>query len=112
MFETLLTFLYLHNMKTVFNGGNTQWQTQDEGDVDVLNDEVHELIVWNDDVNTFDWVIESLIDVCGHTEHQAEQCALIIHHKGKYAVQKGSFDFLRPKAEALIGRDIQATIGG
>jgi ATP-dependent Clp protease adaptor protein ClpS len=52
-------------MKTVFNSGNTQWQTQDEGDVDVLNDEVHDLIVWNDDVNTFDWVIESLIDVCG-----------------------------------------------
>jgi ATP-dependent Clp protease adaptor protein ClpS len=86
------------------------WQTQEETDSDVLTESVHNLIVWNDDVNTFDWVISSLIDVCGHSEYQAEQCALIIHHKGKYAVKKGSFDTLRPQAEELINRSIQATI--
>ena len=93
----------------VYNSG-TQWQTNENEDVDVLNEEVHNLIVWNDDVNTFDWVIESLIEVCGHSEHQAEQCAMIIHHAGKYAVKRGSFDILRPQAEALIHREIQATI--
>jgi len=87
-----------------------KWQTQEEGALDVLTNEQHNLIVWNDHVNTFDWVIESLVEVCDHSPEQAEQCALFIHHKGKYGVKKGSFDFLRPKAEALIDRGIQATI--
>jgi ATP-dependent Clp protease adaptor protein ClpS len=92
------------------NSSKTQWQSQEELDSDVLTDQLHNLIVWNDNVNTFDWVIESLVDVCEHSPEQAEQCALFIHHKGKYAVRKGSFDILRPKAEALIDRGIQATI--
>lgn len=87
-----------------------KWQTQEQEDTEVLSEELHNLIVWNDEVNTFDWVISSLIDVCEHTPEQAEQCALFIHYKGKYAVRKGSFDELRPKAEALIERGIQATI--
>lgn len=87
-----------------------QWQTEERADLDVLEEELHSLIVWNDDVNTFDWVIESLVDVCDHEAVQAEQCALIIHHKGKCGVKRGSFDDLRPKAEALIDRGIQATI--
>jgi ATP-dependent Clp protease adaptor protein ClpS len=87
-----------------------QWQTQEREDTDVIEIELHNLIVWNDDVNTFDWVIESLVDVCGHENMQAEQCALIIHHKGKCGVKKGSFDELRPQAEELINRSIQATI--
>lgn len=87
-----------------------QWQTQEDQDEDVLVESLHNLIVWNDEVNTFDHVIESLIDVCEHSPEQAEQSALIIHHKGKYAVKKGSFDILRPRAEALINRGIQATI--
>ena len=89
---------------------STQWQTQEESDLDVLSEDCHCLIVWNDDVNTFDWVIQSLVEVCDHSPEQAEQCALFIHHKGKYGVKKGSFDFLRPRAEALIDRGIQATI--
>ena len=87
-----------------------QWQTQHDEDTDVLEEEVHNLIVWNDHVNTFDWVIDSLVDICGHENMQAEQCALIIHHKGKCGVKRGSFDDLRPQAEALIDRGIQATI--
>jgi ATP-dependent Clp protease adaptor protein ClpS len=89
---------------------NTGWQTQEQRESDVLELELHNLIVWNDDVNTFDWVIESLVAICEHEPTQAEQCALIIHHKGKCGVKKGSFDELRPKAEALIDRGIQATI--
>lgn len=98
-------------MSTIWeNQPGIGWETQEEVDQDVLVDEIHNLVVWNDHVNTFDWVIDSLIDVCEHTPEQAEQCALIIHHKGKYGVRRGSFDELRPKAEALIDRGIQATI--
>jgi ATP-dependent Clp protease adaptor protein ClpS len=87
-----------------------EWQTDEKDDVAVIDEPLHNLIVWNDDVNTFDWVIESLVDVCGHENLQAEQCALLIHHKGKCGVKKGSFEDLRPQAEQLIDRGIQATI--
>ncbi len=68
------------------------------------------LVVWNDEVNTFDWVIQSLMEVCGHTEEQAEQCALLIHYKGKYAVKQGDYTDLRPMCEALLDRGISATL--
>ncbi|HEY8917103.1 MULTISPECIES: ATP-dependent Clp protease adaptor ClpS [unclassified Chitinophaga] len=68
------------------------------------------LIVWNDDVNTFDWVIQSLIEVCEHSAEQAEQCALFIHYNGKYAVKHGEFTQLRPMCEALLDRGISATV--
>ena len=87
-----------------------KWQTEELQETDVIEEELHNLIVWNDDVNTFDWVIESRVDICGHETLPAEQCALIIHHKGKCGVKKGSFDDLRPQAEGLIDRGIQATI--
>lgn len=86
------------------------WQTQEDADMDVLTESIHNLIVWNDEVNTFDHVIDSLIAICEHSPEQAEQCALFIHHKGKYGVKRGSFEFLQPRAEALIDRGIQATI--
>ena len=89
---------------------NTQWKAREQEDTDVIEEEAHNLIVWNDDVNTFDWVIVSLVSICGHATVQAEQCALIIHHNGKCGVKKGTFDDLRPQAEALIDRGIQATI--
>ncbi|MCX8020494.1 MAG: ATP-dependent Clp protease adaptor ClpS [Chitinophagaceae bacterium] len=69
-----------------------------------------QLIVWNDDVNTFDWVIETLVEVCGHTYEQAEQCAWIIHTKGKYAVKQGSYEELKPMCDAITERGIQATL--
>lgn len=77
-----------------------------------LIDQVHtfNLIVWNDEVNTFDWVIETLIEVCGHTYEQAEQCAFIIHFHGKYAVKKGDYETLNPMREAITNRGINATI--
>jgi ATP-dependent Clp protease adaptor protein ClpS len=68
------------------------------------------LIVWNDEVNSFDHVINTLIEVCKHTTTQAEQCTMLIHYKGKCDVKKGSFATLRPMAEAIIDRGIQATI--
>ena len=92
------------------NFWNSGWQTERSEETVVSTEAIHNLIVWNDDVNTFDWVIESLVDICGHEKIQAEQCAVIIHHRGKCSVKKGSFDDLRPQAEGLIDRGIQATI--
>ncbi len=68
------------------------------------------LIVWNDEVNSFDWVIETLMEVCGHDLEQAEQCAMIIHNKGKYAVKNGDYDTLKPMCDAITDRGIGATI--
>lgn len=76
--------------------------------VEIDND--FQLIVWNDETNTFEWVIETLVDVCGHSEKQAEQCAMIIHTKGKYAVKEGSFEELKPMCNAITERSINATI--
>ncbi|MFT4063057.1 MAG: ATP-dependent Clp protease adaptor ClpS [Edaphocola sp.] len=87
------------------------WHKEDIA-TDVLDAAMRHIIIWNDDVNTFDWVIDSLVEICHHTPEQAEQCALMIHHKGKYAVKKGVFDTLRPMCEALIDRGINATIDG
>jgi ATP-dependent Clp protease adaptor protein ClpS len=68
------------------------------------------LILHNDEVNTFDFVIESLIEVCEHTTEQAEQCTYLVHYKGKCDVKSGSFDFLRPMRHQLVDRGLQATI--
>ena len=79
---------------------------------DLLTETAHQfsLIVWNDEVNTFEWVIETLIEICGHSQEQAEQCAMLIHTKGKYAVKKGSYDILKPQCDAITDRKIGATI--
>ena len=69
-----------------------------------------DLIVFNDDVNTFDHVIESLIKVCKHKPVQAEQCTWIIHYKGKCQVKRGDFDTLEPMCTALLHRGISAEI--
>ena len=79
-------------------------------DVDVAVHDPFHLIVWNDEVNTFEWVIETLIDVCKHSAEQAEQCAYIIHFQGKYAVKEGDYDKLKPMCNAITERGIGATI--
>jgi ATP-dependent Clp protease adaptor protein ClpS len=70
----------------------------------------HEIILYNDDVNTFDHVIETLIRVCNHEELQAEQCALLVHYKGKCAVKTGSFDELKPQCSSLLEAGLSAEI--
>ena len=81
-----------------------------DSDTLTLTEETCVLIVWNDDVNTFEWVIETLIDICGHSTEQAEQCAIIIDAKGKYAVKEGSYDTLKPQCDAITERGINATV--
>jgi ATP-dependent Clp protease adaptor protein ClpS len=69
-----------------------------------------DLVVFNDDINTFDHVITTLIRVCEHTPEQAEQCTLLIHYKGKCAVKSGIFDFLKPFRAAICEAGIDARI--
>ncbi len=71
---------------------------------------IHELIVFNDEVNTIEHVIEVLMDICEHTIEQAEQCTWIIHYKGKCAVKRGEFDKLASMRQAICDRGIQAEV--
>ena len=68
------------------------------------------LVLHNDEVHTFDYVIETLIDVCEMDSVQAEQCTFLVHYKGKCDVKKGDFDFLRPYQLRLIDKELEATI--
>jgi ATP-dependent Clp protease adaptor protein ClpS len=81
-------------------------------DVDVLEKEVnlHEIILFNDDVNTFNFVIDCLIEICDHTAEQAEQCALLVHYKGKCAVKTGEYDELKPRCTQLLTRGLSSEI--
>ncbi|MFC2354661.1 MAG: ATP-dependent Clp protease adaptor ClpS [Capnocytophaga ochracea] len=89
---------------------NYQEETFDEGDItEFLEGECH-LILYNDDVNTFDHVIDTLVKVCHHTFEQAEQCAIIVHFKGKCDVKSGSYDFLKPLCTALLNAGLSAEI--
>ena len=88
----------------------THTKQSEEADLLTAFESTYHLVVWNDDVTTFDWVIETLVQICGHTHEQAEQCAMIIHTKGKYSVKEGSYDHLKPMCEAITERGIGATI--
>ena len=84
--------------------------SREEKDVMTIPDDPCNLIVWNDEVNTFDWVIETLMEVCGHSHEQAEQCSYFIHFQGKYAVKQGSYEELKPQCDAITERGIGATV--
>jgi ATP-dependent Clp protease adaptor protein ClpS len=71
---------------------------------------LNEIILFNDDVNTFDWVIESLIEICEHDPLQAEQCTLLVHYKGKCGVKTGAYSELEPMCSALLERGLSAEI--
>jgi ATP-dependent Clp protease adaptor protein ClpS len=77
---------------------------------DVLGNEENSLVLHNDEVHTFDYVIQCLIDICEHNTVQAEQCTFLVHYKGKCEVRKGSFDYLRPMKQGLIDKGLNATI--
>ena len=68
------------------------------------------LILHNDDYHTFDYVINALIEICQHEPEQAVQCTYLVHYKGKCDVKKGSFNYLSPLRQALIQKDLKATI--
>lgn len=83
-------------------------------DVSVLEDigeeNVRDLMVYNDDFNTFEHVINTLIKICKHDVNQAEQCTFLIHYKGKCSVKKGIYDELKPMREGISSEGIKAAI--
>lgn len=70
----------------------------------------NEIVLFNDDVNTFDHVITTLINVCDHTPEQAEQCSLIVHYNGKCTVKTGEYDELKPRCSKLLQAGLSAEI--
>ena len=69
-----------------------------------------ELVLYNDDVNTFDFVISTLIEVCKHEPEQAEQCAFVAHSKGKCGIKNGEFSELKPLHSEMNNRGLITTI--
>lgn len=102
----ILLFCSINKMTS----NNTKLKEVEESDLLTADENTCQLIVWNDEVNSFDWVIATLMLVCGHTAEQAEQSAIIIHTKGKYAVKEGSYEYLKPMCNAITERGIGATI--
>ncbi|QWX82840.1 ATP-dependent Clp protease adaptor ClpS [Cellulophaga sp. HaHaR_3_176] len=70
----------------------------------------NEIVLFNDDINTFDHVIDTLIGVCDHTPEQAEQCSIIVHHNGKCTVKTGDYDDLKPRCSKLLQAGLSAEI--
>ena len=89
---------------------STIHETEEEVEQDVVDITVNSIILYNDDVNTFDHVILSLVQVCQHTEVQAEQVAWIVHTKGKCDVKHGEFDTLHPICQKLRDKGLSAVI--
>ena len=89
---------------------STREKIQEE--VDVLEDYGlnNEIVLYNDDVNTFEHVIDTLIRVCEHTNEQAEQCAILVHYKGRCTVKTGSYDELKPQCSSLLDAGLSAEI--
>jgi ATP-dependent Clp protease adaptor protein ClpS len=85
-------------------------QLQESTLVDELEKHLNEIVLYNDDVNTFDHVINTLIEVCEHTPEQAEQCSLIVHYKGKCTVKTGEYTDLKPRCTRLLQAGLSAEI--
>lgn len=89
---------------------NTLEQVEEEISLEESIDINNEIVLFNDDVNTFDHVIETLVYVCEHTWEQAEQCAILVHYKGKCTVKTGELEKLKPICSALLEAGLSAEI--
>ena len=89
---------------------NTKKKIQEVRDVLEKETNQFEIVLFNDDVNTFDHVIDSLIEICDHTLEQAEQCALLVHYKGKCTVKTGEYNDLKPRCTRLLTQGLSAEI--
>ena len=85
-------------------------RTKKEQGQSLSKSDYHEIILYNDDINTFDHVINILIKVCDHSATQAEQCALIVHYKGKCSVKSGTLFDLKPRVKKMIEANLTAEI--
>lgn len=105
--KSLLTFTSENKeLMNPMHGTESEVEVLDE----VSTDKASKLVLFNDEVNTFDFVIDSLIDVCGHDPIQAEQCTLLVHYTGKCAVKEGQFNVLEPLCTGLLDRGLSAEI--
>jgi ATP-dependent Clp protease adaptor protein ClpS len=95
--KNFLLFMVRHKSKPV---------EKNEDLVNTYND----LILYNDEINTFEFVIESLVEVCGHDFEQAEQCAMIAHFKGRCSVKSGSYEELKAMSEELTSRKLTVAL--
>jgi ATP-dependent Clp protease adaptor protein ClpS len=89
---------------------NTKEKIEEELDVAELESNQNEIILYNDEVNTFDHVINTLMYACEHTPEQAEQCSLIVHYKGKCTVKTGSYEELEPRCSMLLDAGLSAEV--
>ena len=89
---------------------STKEQKQEDLSVAELESNQNEIVLYNDEVNTFDHVINTLIYACEHTPQQAEQCSLIVHYKGKCTVKTGSYEELEPRCSMLLDAGLSAEL--
>lgn len=87
-----------------------QFETEEILLEDLAAVDTRKIVLFNDDVNTFDFVIQSLMELCGHDPLQAEQCTLLVHYKGKCDVKEGEYEKLEPICTALLDRGLTAEI--
>ena len=85
-------------------------ETLEESVTDVAVKDLNQIVLFNDDVNTFDHVIDTLVRVCNHDSLQAEQCAMLVHYKGKCTVKTGELSKLEPMCSALLEAGLSAEI--
>lgn len=89
---------------------STQEEVLEKNKVETKESKLYEIVLYNDDYNTFDHVIETLIVVCEHTPEQAEQCSLLVHYKGKCTVKTGTYKDLEPRCGKLLEEGLSAEI--
>lgn len=89
---------------------STKEKVSPESDLEVLEQQENKIVLYNDEVNTFDHVIDMLVAACDHTPIQAEQCSLIVHYKGKCSVKTGAYKDLEPRCTKLLEAGLTAEI--
>ena len=102
-------------LETLYNGAFEELEEDVLVEDEIADSDIGEqaqLVVYNDDHNTFDWVIQCFMEVLNHSLEQAEQLSLIIHFKGKATVKTAPKNVLKPKKDALIDRGLSAVIEG
>lgn len=98
-------------MKTLFfNNNERKWQEDENSTTLLTPEQENKLILFNDDHNTFDFVIECLMEICGHSLEQAEQCTILVHYKGKCSVKTAKMETLLPMHQKLLSRGLTSEI--
>lgn len=93
-----------------FNTPDTGTQQEVDTDIELEAEDIKDLIVYNDEFNSFEFVIDCLVKVCKHNKIQAEQCTMLVHYKGKCGVKRGSFEELESTCVALLDKGLTAKI--